>query len=101
MNNNSLFNSSLKLAEFTNIALSVLDKYQARKRKNICAKRFCVHDKRSQSSNNAKVAIMQLPTIMQLRQKFLKERTSDSKHLYNRQRNLYVKLLQKNEKGLV
>ena len=54
--NNELLNidnNNAKLAEFTNIALSVLDKYQARKRKNICAKRFCVHDKRSQSSNNA------------------------------------------------
>ena len=33
-----------------------------------------------------------------LTQKFFKERTSESKHLYNRQRNLYVSLLRKTKR---
>ena len=49
-------------------------------------KQFCVHGKR------LRAVIMERS---KLRQKFLKERTNDSKHLYNRQRNLCVSLLRK------
>ena len=49
---------------------------------------FCVHDKRSQRTNNAKV---------KTQTKFLKWRTKDSKHIYNRQRNFCVSLLRKTE----
>ena len=42
-----------------------------------------------------RAAIMQRS---KLRQKFFKERTNDSKHLYNRQRNFWVSLLRKTKK---
>ena len=42
-----------------------------------------------------RAAIVQMS---KLRQKFLKERTNDSKHLYNRQRNLCVSLLRKTKR---
>ena len=50
-------------------------------------------------ANNSAFMIKELrAALMQrskLRQKFLKERTNDSKHLYNRKRNLCVSLLRK------
>ena len=50
----SIDNNNAELVEFTNSVLSILDNHASIKRKHPC-KQFCVHDKRSQSSNNAKV----------------------------------------------
>ena len=74
------------LVEFISTVLSVLDKHATIKRKYIRANNSAFMTK------ELKVAIMQRS---KLRQKFLKERTNDSKHLCNKQRNLCVSLLQK------
>ena len=55
--NNELLNfdiNNAELVEFTNTVLSVLDKHAPMKKIYPC-KQFCVHDKKTQSSNNAKV----------------------------------------------
>ena len=55
--NNELLNidiNNAEMVEFTSTALSVLDKYAPIKKIYPC-KQFCAHDKRTQSSNNAKV----------------------------------------------
>ena len=87
--NNELLNidiNNAELVEFTITVLSVLDKHAPIKRKYIRANNSAFMTK------ELRAAIMQRS---KLRQKFLKERTSDSKHLYNRQRNLCVSLLRK------
>ena len=90
--NNKLLNidiSNAELVEFTNTVLSILDKHAPIKRKYIRANNSAFMTK------ELRAAIMQRS---KLRQKFLKERTNDSKHLYNRQRNLCVSLLRKTKR---
>ena len=85
----SIDNNNAELVEFTNTDLSILDKHAPIKRKYIRA------------NNSAFMATELRAAIMQrskLRQKFLKERTKDSKHLYNRQKNLCVSLLRKTKR---
>ena len=79
-------NNNSELVEFTITVLSILDKHAPIKRKYIRANNSAFMTK------ELRAAIMQRS---KLRQKFLKERTNDSKHLYNRQRNLCVSLLRK------
>ena len=75
----SIDDDNTDLVEFTNNVLSILDKYTPIKRKYIPANNseFMIKDLRA--------AIMHRSEV---RQTFLKERTNDSKHLCNRQRNL-------------
>ena len=90
--NNELLNidiNNAELVEFTNTVLSVLDKHAPIKRKYIRANNSAFMTK------ELRAAIMQR---CKLRQKFLKERTNDSKHLYNRQRNLCVNFLRKTKR---
>ena len=82
----SIDNNNAELVEFINTILSILDKHAPIKRKYIRANNSAFMTK------ELRAAIMQRS---KLRQKFLKERTNDSKHLYNRQRNLCVSLLGK------
>ena len=87
--NNELLNTDInnaELVEFTNTVLSILNKHAPMKRRYIRA------NKSAFLTKDLGAAIMQRS---KLRQKFLKERTNDSKHLYNRQRNLCVSLLRK------
>ena len=88
----SIDNNKAELAQFTNTALSILDKHAPIKRKYIRANdsAFMTKDLRE--------AIMQRS---KLRQKFLKERTNDSQHLYNKLRNLYVSLLRKRKETIL
>ena len=54
--NNELLSSDInnaELVEFMSTVTSVLDKHAPIKRKHPC-KQFCIHDKRTHSSNNAK-----------------------------------------------
>ena len=85
----SVDNNNAELVEFTNTVLSVLDKHAPIKRKYIRANNSAFMTKELRS------AIMQRS---KLRQKILKERTNDSKPLYNRQRNLCVSLLRKTKR---
>ena len=90
--NNELLNTDInnaELVEFTSTVLSVLDKHAPIKRKYIRANNSMLMTK------ELRAAIMQRS---KLRQKFLKERSNDSKHLYNRQRNLCVSLLRKTKR---
>ena len=83
----SINNNNAGLVEFTNTVLSIVDKHAPIKRKYIRANNSAFMTK--------EVAIMQRS---KLRQKFLKERTNDSKHLHKRQRNLCVSLLRKTKR---
>ena len=82
----SIDNNNAVLVEFTNTVLSILDKYAPIKIKYIRA------------NNSAFITKELKQQKTKLRQKFLKERTKDSKHLYNRQRNLCGSLLQKTKR---
>ena len=75
----SIDDDNTDLVEFPNNVLSILDKYTPIKRKYIPANNseFMIKDLRAAIMHRSKV-----------RQTFLKERTNDSKHLCNRQRNL-------------
>ena len=77
------------MVEFINTVLSILDIHAPIKRKYIHA-------------NNSAFMTQELRAVImqrsKLRQKFLKQRTNNSKHLCNRQRNLCVSLLQKTQK---
>ena len=90
--NNKFLNidiNNAELVEFTNTVLSVIYKHAPIKIKYI------------RGNNSAFMTKELRATIMQrskLRQKFLKERTKDSKHLYNWQRNIYVSLLRKTKR---
>ena len=91
--NNELLNidiNNAEMVEFTSTVLSVLDKHAHIKRKYIGAKNSTFMTK------EVRAAIMQRS---KLRRKFLKERTNNSKHLYNRQKKLCVSLLRKTKKG--
>ena len=77
------------MVEFTSTVLAVLDKHAPMKRKYIHANNSAFMTK------ELRAAIMQKS---KLRHKFLKERTSDPKHLYNRQKNLRVSLLRKTKR---
>ena len=94
MNNEllSIDNNKAELAQFTNTALSILDKHAPIKRKYIRANDSAFMTK------DLGEAIMQRS---KLRQKFLKERTNDSQHLYNKLRNLYVSLLRKRKETIL
>ena len=85
----SIDNNNSELLEFTNTFLSLLDKDASIKRKYIRANNSVF------MTQGLRAAIMQRS---KLRQKFLKQRANDSKHLYNRQRNLCVSLLQKRKR---
>ena len=85
----SIDNNNTELVEFTNTVLSILDKHAPIKRKYIRANNFAFKTK------DLRAAIMKRS---KLRQKFLKERTYDSKHLCNRERDLCVSLLQKTKR---
>ena len=76
--------NNAELVEFASTVLSVLDKNAPIKRKHIRANNSAFMTK------ELRTAIMQRS---KLSQRFLKERTNYSKHLYNRQRNLCVSLL--------
>ena len=82
----SMDNYTAELAEFINTVLSTLYKISLIKRKFIRA------NNSAHMTKDLRAAIMQRST---LRQKILKVRNDDSKHLYNKQRYLYVSLLQK------
>ena len=85
--NYKTFNANLfRLVEFTNTVLSILDKHTPIKRKHIRA-------------NNSAFMTKEFRAAIMQRSEFLKERTSDSKHLYNRQRKLCVSLLRKTKRG--
>ena len=86
----SINNNNAELVEFTNTVLSIVDKHAPIKRKHIRANNSAFMTK------ELRAAIMQRS---KLRQKFLKERTNDSKHLYKRQRNLCVSLLRKTKRN--
>ena len=75
------------MVEFTNTILSILDKHAPINRKHIHANNSAFMTK------ELRAAIMQRS---KLRQKFLKERTNDSKHLC--QRNVCVSLLRKTKR---
>ena len=81
--------NNAQLFKFTSTVLSVLDKHAPIKRKYIRANNSAFMTK------ELRAAIMQRS---KLRQKFLKERTNDSTHLYNRQRNLCASHLQKTKR---
>ena len=85
----SIDNNNAELVEFTNTVSSIRDKHAPIKRKYIRANNSAFMTK------ELRAAIMQKP---KLRQKILKESTNDSKHLYNRQRNLCVSLLRKKKR---
>ena len=85
----SIDNNNAELVEFTNTVLSILDKHAPIKRKYIRANNSAVMTK------DLRAAITQRS---KLTQKFFKERTNESKHLYNRQRNLCVSLLRKTKR---
>ena len=91
--NNELLNidiNNAEMVEFTSTVLSVLDKHAHIKRKYIGAKNSTFMTKELR------------PAIMQrsrLRRKFLKERTNNSKHLYNRQKKALCEPSAKNKKG--
>ena len=90
--NNEILNINInnaELVEFTSTVLSVLDKPAPMKRKYIRANNSVFMRK------ELRAAIMQRS---KLRPKFLKKRTNDSKHLYNRQRNPCISLLRKTKK---
>ena len=81
--------NNAELSEFTEIFLSILDKYAPKKQKFI----------RANNSNfvtkNLRKAIMKRS---KLRNKYLRERTNEAKSLYNKQRNLCVSILRKNKR---
>ena len=85
----SIDNNNSELLEFTNTFLSLLDKDASIKRKYIRANNSVF------MTQGLRAAIMQRYKLIQ---KFLKQRANDSKHLYNRQRNLCVSLLQKRKR---
>ena len=84
--------NSAELVEFTNAVLSILGKHAPIKRKYTRANNSAFMTKK------LRAAIMQRP---KLRQKFLKERTNYSKHLYNRQKNTCVTFCKKKQKGAI
>ena len=83
--------NNAELVKFTSTVLSLLDKHTPIKRKHICANNSAFMTK------ELRAGIMQRS---KLRQKFLKQSNNDSKHFYNKQRNLYVSLLRK-KKGTI
>ena len=90
--NNELLNidiNNAELAEFSNTVLQILDKHAPIKRKYTRANNSVFMAK------ELKAAIMQRS---KLRKKISKERTNDSKHLYDRQKNLCVSLLRNTKK---
>ena len=76
--------SNTDVVAFTNIVLSIFDKHAPIKGKYIRA------NNSASMTKELRAATMQRSKV---RQKFLKERTNDSKRLCNRQRNLCVSLL--------
>ena len=93
--NNELLNVDLnnaELSEFTETFMSLLDKYAPKEQKYIQA-------------NNANFMTKSLKKATMLRSKFrnrfLKEKTEESKSLYNKQRNICVSLLRKTKKNLL
>ena len=91
MNNEllSVDTDNTESVEFTSTVLSVLDKHVPIKRKYVHV-------------NNSAFMTKELGAVImqrsKLRQKFLRERTNDSKHLYNRQKKLCVSLLRKTKR---
>ena len=81
--------NNAELSEFTEIFLSILDKYAPRKQKFIRADNFNFVTK------SLRKAIMKKS---KLRNKYLCERTNEAKSLYNKQRNLYVSIVRKNKR---
>ena len=91
--NNELLNidiNNAELVELTSTLLSVLNKHAPIKRKYIRANNSAFMTK------ELRAVIMQMSN---LRLKFLKKRTNDSKHLYNRQKTLCLSLLRKTKRG--
>ena len=81
--------NNAELSEFTEIFLSILDKYAPKKQKFI----------RANNSNfvtkNLRKAIMKRS---KLRKKYLRERTNKAKSIYNKQRNLCASIFRKNKR---
>ena len=86
----SIDNNNAELVEFT--VLSILSKHKPIKRKYIRANNSAFITK------ELRAAIMQKS---KLREKFLKERTNNPKHLCNRQRNFCVSLLRKTKRDYI
>ena len=82
--------SNAELSEFTEIFLSILDKYAPKRQKFIGANHSNFVTK------NLGKAIMKMP---KLRNKNLRESTNEAKNLYNKQRNLCVSILRKNQRN--
>ena len=80
----SIDNNNAELVEFINTILSILDKHVPIKRKYIRA-------------NNSSFMTKELRVIIMQRSEFSKDRTNDSKHLYNRP---LCQSFTKNETGL-
>ena len=80
----SIDNNNAELVEFINTILSMLDKHVPIKRKYIRA-------------NNSSFMTKELRVIIMQRSEFSKDRTNDSKHLYNRP---LCQSFTKNETGL-
>ena len=81
--------NNAELSEFTEIFLSILDKYAPKKQKFIRANNSKFITK------NLRKAIMKRS---KLRNRYLRERTNEAKSLYNKQRNLCVSILSKNKR---
>ena len=81
--------NNAELSEFTEIFLTILDKYAPKKQK------FIIANNSNFVTKNLRKAIMERS---KLRNKYLRERTSEAKSLYNKQRNLCVSILRKNKR---
>ena len=81
--------NNAELKEFNEIFLKVLDKHAPRKQKYI----------RANNSNYITKALRkEIMHRSRLRNKFLRERTKESKVAYNKQRNICVSLLRKSKR---
>ena len=81
--------NNAELKEFNEIFLKVLDKHALRKQKYIRA---------NNSNFIAKAFRKEIMHRSRLRNKFLRERTNESKTAYNKQRNICVSLLRKTKR---
>ena len=80
--------NNAELSEFTEIFLSILDKYSPNKQK------FVPANNSNFVTKNLRKAIMKRS---KLRNKYFRERTNEAKSFYNKQRNLCMSILHKNK----
>ena len=81
--------NNAEVSEFTEIFLSILDKYASKKQKFIRA-----NNSKFRTKNLRKATMKR----SKLRNKYLRERTNEAKSFYNKQRNLCVSILIKNKR---